>query len=314
MDAVCCSPAAIIEVGEVDAHRAFAYRGAMVNTEPKVTVVMATYNWSSVLPYSIGSILRQTWTDFELWVVGDACTDDSEQVVTAIEDPRVHWYNRATNFGQQGGPNNDGIQRARGEYIAYLGHDDLWLPHHLESLVAAMDAGADVAWGALSFILPDQKRALMPHNPQRYQPGMWIPPSGVMHRKSLAQKVGGWRSYREITMDPEADLLVRMHEAGGVFRFVPRLTVLKLPAAERKNVYRDKPCHEQAAWTKRLEAGENIEQAELIELATHPFQAAGTLIGLWFRAKADFFGKLFRGYKKTVFDRRRKYKGLTPKS
>lgn len=298
----------------IDVSCALAYQCWMVNSTPKVTVVMATYNWSSVLPYSIGSVLRQTRTDFELWVVGDACTDDSEQVVGAIQDPRVHWYNRETNFGQQGGPNNDGIERARGEYIAYLGHDDLWLPHHLESLVAALDAGADVAWAAVSFILPDQKRVLMPHNPQSYRPKMWIPPSGFIHRKSLAQKVGGWRSFREISIDPEADLLLRMHEDGGVFRFVPRLSVLKLPAAERKDVYRDKPCHEQAAWTKKMEAGENIEQAELLELATHPFRAAATLMRLWFRGKTDFFGNLLRGYKKTVFDRRRKFKGLAPKS
>jgi glycosyltransferase involved in cell wall biosynthesis len=39
-----------------------------------------------VLPYSIGSLLRQSFTDFELLVVGDGCTDDSEQVVTAIAD------------------------------------------------------------------------------------------------------------------------------------------------------------------------------------------------------------------------------------
>ncbi len=286
----------------------------MVHSEPKVTVVMATYNWSSVLPYSIGSILRQTWTDFEVWVVGDACTDDSEQVVRAIQDPRVHWYNRATNFGQQGGPNNDGIQRARGEYIAYLGHDDLWLPHHLECLVTALDAGADVAWAAGSFILPGQRRVLMPHNPQSYRPKMWIPPSGLIHRKSLAQKVGGWRSFREIAIDPEADLMLRMHEAGSVFRFVPRLTVLKLPAAARKDVYRDRPCHEQAAWTKRIEAGENIEQSELLHFATHPLQSAGTLLLMWLRSTMEVLGKPLRGYKKAVFDRRRKYKGLAPKS
>lgn len=286
----------------------------MVSENPKVTVVMATYNWSSVLPYSIGSVLRQTMTDFELWVVGDACTDDSEGVVRAIEDPRVHWYNRPVNFGQQGGPNNDGIERSRGQYIAYLGHDDLWLPHHLESLVSALDGGADVVWGAVSLIMPDQKRALMPAGPQSYRPGMWIPPSGFMHRKSLAQQAGGWRSFREISMDPEADFLFRMHQAGGRFCFVHRLTVLKLPAAERKNVYREKPCHEQAAWTRRLLDGEDLERAELLEMAIKPAQAVETHIRLWMRGLMDTLGKMLKGYKRTVFDRRRKYKGLEPKS
>ncbi len=286
----------------------------MVSENPKITVVMATYNWSSVLPYSIGSVLRQTMADFELWVVGDACTDDSENVVAAIQDPRVHWYNRAVNFGQQGGPNNDGIERARGQYIAYLGHDDLWLPHHLESLAAALDAGADVAWAALSFIMPDQKRALVPTHPQCYESGMWIPPSGLMHRKSLAQQVGGWRSFREISMDPEADLLARMHQAGGKFQFVPRLSALKLPAAQRKNVYRDRPCHEQSSWTQRLLAGEDIERAELLEMAMNPGRAVETQIRVGLRGIMDNLGKLIKGYKKTVFDRRRKYKGLAPKS
>ena len=102
---------------------------------PRVTVIMATYNWSAVLPYSIGSVLRQTFTDFELLVIGDGCTDDSEQVVTSIGDPRVHWINLPRNTRHQSGPNNEGLARARGEFIAYLGHDDLWLPHHLASHV-----------------------------------------------------------------------------------------------------------------------------------------------------------------------------------
>ncbi len=274
---------------------------------------MATYNWSSVLPYSIGSVLRQTWADFELWVVGDACTDESEQVVRSIQDPRVHWHNLEVNFGQQGGPNNEGIRRARGEYIAYLGHDDLWLPHHLEALVPALEAGADVAWGLVSLVLPDQTRVLRPLNPRKYQPGMWIPPTGLVHRKDLAQKVGGWRSYRDITMDPEADLLQRMHEAGGSGRFVPRLTALKFPAVVRKNVYQDKPCHEQAAWTQKMQESADLEREELLHAALQP-PGIATLLKEWLRAAWFVAGKKIFGYKKAVFDQRRKYKGLTPKS
>src|SRR5918911_3354227 len=107
-----------------------------------VTVIIPTYNWSSVLPYSVGSALRQTLTDFEVLVVGDGCTDDSEAVVGSFGDERLRWVNLPTNTGHQSGPNNEGLRRARGELIAYLGHDDLWLPHHLSVLVGGIDAGA----------------------------------------------------------------------------------------------------------------------------------------------------------------------------
>jgi cellulose synthase/poly-beta-1,6-N-acetylglucosamine synthase-like glycosyltransferase len=64
---------------------------------PRVSVIIATYNWSSVLPYSIGSVLQQTMEDFEILVVGDRCTDDSEAVVAAIGDPRIRWINLPAN-------------------------------------------------------------------------------------------------------------------------------------------------------------------------------------------------------------------------
>src|ERR1019366_8758170 len=102
-------------------------------------------NWSSVLPYSIGSVLRQRFTDFELLVIGDGCTDDSQQVVTAIADPRRRWINLPVNHGHQSAANKEGLRQARGSIIASLGHDDLWLPHHLEVMVSAIDGGADAA-------------------------------------------------------------------------------------------------------------------------------------------------------------------------
>ena len=94
----------------------------MAPSNPKVSIVIATYNMSSVLPYSVGSALGQSFADFELIVVGDGCTDDSAEVVRAIGDERLRWINLPANSGHQSTPNNKGIEAARGELIAYDEH------------------------------------------------------------------------------------------------------------------------------------------------------------------------------------------------
>jgi glycosyltransferase involved in cell wall biosynthesis len=80
----------------------------MMTTPPLLTIIIPTFNWSTVLPYSIGSVLRQTFSDFEVLVVGDGCTDDSEAVVKAVGDKRVRWINLPANTGHQSGPNKEG--------------------------------------------------------------------------------------------------------------------------------------------------------------------------------------------------------------
>ena len=222
---------------------------------PAVTIIIATYNWSTVLPYSIASALEQTFTDFELLVVGDACTDDSERVVAAIQDPRVRWINLPVRYGHQSGPNNEGIRQAQGQYIAYLGHDDLWLPHHLVVLVAALDAGADVAHSILSIVQPDQSVA----------PGS-LPPTSVAHRRAMIDVIGGWGDYRQLDVVPEQDLWQRAAAAGMKFTFVQRLTAIKFDASSRRNVYRERPCHEQATWLARIRSEPDLETTELVNL------------------------------------------------
>jgi glycosyltransferase involved in cell wall biosynthesis len=232
---------------------------------PRVSVVIATYNWSSVLPYSIGSVLRQTMDDFEILVVGDGCTDDSEAVVAAIGDPRIRWFNLPANTRHQSGPNNEGLRQARGELIAYLGHDDLWLPHHLQAHVAALDSSnAAMTYSLLVTILPDGREP-RPARP-RPEDGAWSPPSCTVHRRSVTEALGGWRDYREITVPPEIDLWRRARAAGFEFRFVSRLTAIKFPASTRRGVYRTRPSSEQAAWSARIASEPDLEPALLAEI------------------------------------------------
>jgi len=228
---------------------------------------MATYNWATVLPYSIGSVIDQTFTDFELLVIGDGCTDESEAVVDAISDERVRWHNLAENVGHQSAANNEGLRQARASISAYIGHDDVWLPHHLELLLASIDGGADVVFS--NALLPgiDGTFRLRPTPNASWPPGTWVPPTTMMHRTTLAQTVGGWRMPNETgSIDPEADLLQRMVSVVGSPVWIPRLTAVKLSAAKRENVYRDRPFHEQAAWLERIRAAHDPE-AELLALS-----------------------------------------------
>jgi glycosyltransferase involved in cell wall biosynthesis len=288
---------------------------------PRVSVIIATYNWSSVLPYSIGSVLRQTMQDFEILVVGDGCTDDSEQVVAAIRDPRIRWFNLPANTRHQSGPNNEGLRQARGEFIAYLGHDDLWLPHHLESLVSALDAsGAGMAHSLVAGAETNGDVVVLTSHPNS---GGWLPPSCTAHRRSVTDAVGGWGDYRELRVVPDLDLWRRAREAGFRFAFAPRLTVIKFAASERPGVYRSRPNHEQAAWTARLTSEPNLEATLLAQLVAGGGQLTRMpyrqLVRLFFSETAArirqrlgqraFFGSIRRAKGATIGNVRR-FKGL----
>ncbi len=231
---------------------------------PRVTVIIATYNWSSVLRYSVGSVLRQTFTDFELLVVGDGCTDDSAEVVAGAGDPRVRWINLPANTGHQSGPNNEGLRQGRGEIVAYLGHDDLWLPHHLEVMVEALDrTGSDLAY-ALA-INVDADGTTWPNVPRPLE-GRFTAPLAIVHRKRVTDDMGGWRDYRELREPPDHELWRRAQGRGCSFTFVPRLTGIKFPASMRPGVYRTRPAGQQAEWSARIAREPGIEVEVLVQM------------------------------------------------
>ena len=209
---------------------------------PKVSVVMATYNRSNVLIYAIESLRRGTFQDWELIVVGDACTDDTAAVVAAFNDARIRFHNLPVNHGEQSKPNNVGVAMARSEVIAFLNHDDLWFPDHLARATAFLhESGADLVNSHMLFLHQDGSLRLgfiLGFAPGgRYAPQCYAPASSWVMKRSLAERLGGWRDRRECWAIPSQDFLFRAHRSGAVLRTLPAATVLGFSSVSRPNSY-----------------------------------------------------------------------------
>jgi glycosyltransferase involved in cell wall biosynthesis len=99
-------------------------------TPPQVSVVIATYNYGQFVPFAIQSVLAQTFASFELIIVDDGSTDNTQQIMEQyLVDTRVR-YCRTENRGQPAAKNL-GISLSRGQLIAFLDGDDIWMPNKL---------------------------------------------------------------------------------------------------------------------------------------------------------------------------------------
>ncbi|HEX8054035.1 MAG TPA: glycosyltransferase family 2 protein [Thermoleophilaceae bacterium] len=218
---------------------------------PLVTVVIPTYNRSEVLRHALRSVLDQSYRRLEVIVAGDACTDDSEEVVASFADPRVTWVNLEVNTGSQGGPNRAALEIANGELVAYLGHDDLWRRDHVALLVADIQrSGADVTYGACDSVFSQGRIAGRRFTcPPLGEPAL---PSSVMHRRSMCERGAEWRDWRETVNAPDYAFFESLVAAGAKLSRVPALTAVKFPASARRNVYREHRSREQERFARRM--------------------------------------------------------------
>lgn len=124
-----------------------SYREVFRKKNPLVTVCIPTFNQSSLLlNRSLRSVLNQTYKNLEIIVIGDCCTDNTEEVVTSINDRRILFENLSErgNYPSEphlrwlvagSVPSNRALELASGDFITHLDDDDEYMPERIESLV-----------------------------------------------------------------------------------------------------------------------------------------------------------------------------------
>jgi len=241
-------------------------------SEPRVSVILSTWNRGRHILPTVHSVLGQEFGDFELLVVGDHCTDDTEAQLGPLLSDRVRWLNLPERGGSQSFPNNAGIAAARGDYIAYIGHDDIWSPDHLQRLVEVLDAPSQPEFGVSGCVFHTPPGTGIYQITGFIEAGAplrdFCPPSSFMHRKAAVPALGGWRPPAEITSPVDQDLLIRARDAGYSFMPTDRLTVHKFAAGHRYLSYLDHDSSEQAAMLALLAApGVDARAASWVDLS-----------------------------------------------
>jgi len=197
---------------------------------PRVSIIIPTCNRKAFVQEAIGSVLAQTYEDFELIVVDDGSSDETGEALKRY-DERLHYLYQA-NQGVSAARNN-GLALAQGELIAFLDSDDLWLPKKLAIQVAFMDqypeaqiCYTDELWIRRGVRINPKKRhakysgEIYPH----CLPLCIISPSSALMRRALFAQVG--------TFDPglpvceDYDLWLRVAARFPVF-FIPQRLIVK---------------------------------------------------------------------------------------
>lgn len=233
--------------------REHAYRDP--NQTPLVTVCVPTYNRGPLLmERAVASVLSQTYTNLELMIVGDHCTDDTAELLAGIKDPRLRFHNlpkRSRKYRQTvenhwfvGGatPANKAMELARGQWIARVDDDDTWSPDHIEALLRFAQqgkyefvSGMYVAERFGQQTVVDGVRALDPYHTRKPPvPNDDSPKIGGVatwlyrsYLRFMHYNVECWR--KEWNRVWDLDLALRIYGAGARMGFLDEVVAYTLP-------------------------------------------------------------------------------------
>jgi len=199
-----------------------------LENKPCVSVILTTFNRAKIfLPRAINSVLTQTSKDFELIIIDDASTDDTEKVVKSFKDKRIKYIKHIKNFGSDTRGKNEGILASKGRYLAYLDDDNEWLPYHLEKLLEKLKNNPELDLVYCDMWMYDSSRPkwegqqgiAMDFDGQFLLNRCFIDTSEVVHKREWAFMTGGFDESLEKFID--WNMWVRIMKAGANMQRVP---------------------------------------------------------------------------------------------
>lgn len=228
-----------------------------------ISIVTATFNRSNVLKYSIESVLNQTFENWELLIIGDCCSDDTDEVVNSFGDPRIRFINLEKNIGEQSGPNNYGIQLSKGNYISFLNHDDLWFPDHLALLYNELTTSqADLVYSWFYAVPSEEVSFIISCISENNQHDLtfFTPASSWLFKKEVVSDVGPWKFFKDIYEVPSQDWITRVYNAGKKIRVINKITVVGIQSGARKNAYLNRDFKENAHYLDQINNNPNLRE------------------------------------------------------
>jgi spore maturation protein CgeD len=198
---------------------------------PRVSVLLTTYNRPGMLREAIGSVLAQTYEDYELIVLDDNSSDPAQWEVLADHRNDVILYKSDITPAER--PErvryavlaNIGLALARGEYVTYLCDDDLYLPRRLELMTARLDEGdCQIVYGSQQVTRGGTEQFTRYATRILPKASMVVDHSSVMHTAQAARDAGGWDEDRANWRHADATFWDRLTEAGHWFYPVPEVT------------------------------------------------------------------------------------------
>ena len=204
----------------------------MQSTSPMVSVIIPVYNGAAFITRAVDSVLAQSFQDVEIIIIDDGSLDNTQMVLDQFSNqPNIRCYSQ-----DNAGPahaRNTGIQSAKGEFIAFLDCDDIWLPDKLETQVALLRGTSEpgLVHSDYEVIDPTGKVIQFAKAGESADPlhiaftgGQAPLLSTVIVSRALLEQVGGFD--QELWVSEDADLILRLYEVTA-FEWVDRVLVHK---------------------------------------------------------------------------------------
>jgi glycosyltransferase involved in cell wall biosynthesis len=230
---------------------------------PAVSVVIPTFNRRPWLAKTLASVNSQTSADHEIVLVDDGSTDGTAEWVRRTF-PEVRVMRLARNQGPAAARNH-GIERARGELIAFLDSDDLWREDYLETLTAEFrDPRVVLVFSNYSSI--DAKgrvirRRCVPRAPAGLSAAALT--SASMMRRTAVMAAGGFDlGFRRLFEDTDLFIRLALRHGPEAVRLVDRPLMLY-----RKHAVQLSPALQITTWVRRSSAGDKRDRSGLLDLA-----------------------------------------------